>query len=301
MESRSTATGRAINPDYQIARLANGTCSVRCNAVGETFHPVAGPAAEAGALYVRQLRLRERMSSSQPFVIWDVGLGAAANPITALRSTTGLAGKVHIVSFDHTTAPLEFALNHTRELDYLIGFERQLQALLSRHHVQWREDDREISWSLHLGDFPGAMLHAPALRHSAKSFPDPDVIFFDAFSPARNPEMWSLPTLTAVYQQLRRPCALATFSRSTIARTGLLLSGFYVGRGEGLAGKEETTIAANDSQLIDTLLGPDWFARAERSHAAEPLRTAAYIQCPLSPGSRSLLATHPQFAGMHKN
>ena len=73
---------------YQLVRLANGVHSLHSVAERETFHPVIGPAAEAEALYVRQLRLRERLAEhAGEFVIWDVGLGAAANALTALRAT----------------------------------------------------------------------------------------------------------------------------------------------------------------------------------------------------------------------
>jgi len=66
---------------YQIVQLKNGAYSVRSVADAETFHPVIGPAAEAKALYIRQLRLLERFQAArEEFVIWDVGLGAAANP-----------------------------------------------------------------------------------------------------------------------------------------------------------------------------------------------------------------------------
>jgi len=73
---------------YRIAKLANGVASVHSLEHKETFHPVVGPVAEAEALYVRQLRLPERMGESDgEFVIWDVGLGAAANVLTVLRAT----------------------------------------------------------------------------------------------------------------------------------------------------------------------------------------------------------------------
>ena len=49
------------NARYQLVRLNNGICSVRSLADAETFHPVVGPVAEAEALYVNQLRLRERL------------------------------------------------------------------------------------------------------------------------------------------------------------------------------------------------------------------------------------------------
>ena len=60
---------------------------------GEKIHPGLGPAAEAEALYVRQLQLRERLQNhAGEFVIWDVGLGAAANALAVLRATREIAG-----------------------------------------------------------------------------------------------------------------------------------------------------------------------------------------------------------------
>ncbi|MBI3875090.1 MAG: methyltransferase, partial [Verrucomicrobia bacterium] len=46
---------------YSLVHLRNGSQSVRDLNVGETFHPVVGPAEETGALYLNQLRLVERL------------------------------------------------------------------------------------------------------------------------------------------------------------------------------------------------------------------------------------------------
>jgi hypothetical protein len=60
--------------NYKLVRLASGDHSIHSMAHGETFHPVIGPVAEAEALYVNQLRLRERLKNHVgEFVIWDVG------------------------------------------------------------------------------------------------------------------------------------------------------------------------------------------------------------------------------------
>ena len=76
-----------MRQQYKIVKLASGVHSVHSLAERETFHPVIGPVAEAEALYVKQLRLPERLAAhSGEFVIWDVGLGAAANVLTVLRA-----------------------------------------------------------------------------------------------------------------------------------------------------------------------------------------------------------------------
>src|SRR5262245_22439069 len=95
---------------YKLVRLPNGSHAVYSAGYDEKMHPGLGPQAEADLLYVRQLKIPERMhegrgasrSAAVPsrstqasiqtaaagdsrapgyeeFVVWDVGLGAAAN------------------------------------------------------------------------------------------------------------------------------------------------------------------------------------------------------------------------------
>src|SRR5258706_683306 len=112
---------------YRLVKLVNGVHSVHSLAHRETFHPVIGPVAEAEALYVRQLGLVERLQHhSGEFVICDVGLGAAANALTVLPAARQIPCALHLVSFDHTIEPTQFALQHTEALGYLTGYEHRL-------------------------------------------------------------------------------------------------------------------------------------------------------------------------------
>ncbi|MEI7534815.1 MAG: MnmC family methyltransferase [Verrucomicrobiae bacterium] len=303
---------------YQLVRLNNGICSVRSLADAETFHPVVGPVAEAEALYVNQLKLRERLKNHLgEFVIWDVGLGAAANSLTVLRATRDLACQIRLVSFDHTIEPLKFALQHAADLGYFGGYEKHLQEFIREQRVTFRDGAQAVNWEFHHGDFP-ALINSPLVgrdsrradhqlsgsaredaRPTGVSLPPPDAILFDAYSPARNPAMWTLPLFANLFQQLdpQRPCAMPTYSRSTILRVTLLLAGFFVGVGHATGEKEETTIAANDLCLIAEPLDARWLARARRSHSAEPMVEPVYRTSPLSETSWQKLAAHPQFAG----
>src|SRR5205085_1334543 len=147
-----------VNERYELVTLKNGARSVRSVNDGEIFHPVAGPIAEAETLYVRQLRLRERIeqwgtsgvtpkTSPAPvgetpsgasgtvalpgeFVIWDVGLGAGGNALTAMRQLTDIAAELRIVSFDRTLEALRFAVQHAAELQFPLGFEEPIRAAL---------------------------------------------------------------------------------------------------------------------------------------------------------------------------
>lgn len=285
---------------YRLVKLASGVHSVHSVAHRETFHPVIGPVAEAEALYVRQLRLVERLRAHQgDFVIWDVGLGAAANALTVLRATSPLPRSIHLVSFDHTLEPLEFALTHAADLGYLDGYEPHLREIIQRHGVTFQNANQTVKWEFHLGDFPSFLQDALQCRSdaSAPRLPAPHAILFDAFSPAKNPAMWTQPLFATLFQFLDPacPCALPTYSRSTMLRVSLLLAGFFVGAGHATGEKEETTLAANTLDLIDEPLNSTWLARARRSTSAEPLWEATYRQVRLSSETWERLRLHPQF------
>jgi hypothetical protein len=306
----------AVPTSYRLVRLRNGACSVRSLAEGETFHPVIGPAIEAEALYVRQLRLPERVQAAPgEFVIWDVGLGAAANALTAIRlireSLKGKPAQLRLISFDHTSAAAAFALEHGAELGYVAGYESALAELVKNHSVKFSEDLLQVEWTLEPGDFPawlGQNLERRApprpvftnefqLAGAVPGAPPPHAILFDPHSPKKNPAMWTVPLFADLFRRLdpQRPCALATFTRSTMARVTMLLGGFFVGVGHPSGLKEETTVAANRPDLLDEPLDRHWLERAKSSHGAEPLSGPVYRQAPLSPETRERLRQHSQF------
>ena len=332
----------AVPTGYRLVRLRNGACSVHALAEAETFHPGIGPAAEAEALYVRQLRLPERVrETSGEFVIWDVGLGAAANALTAIRliredlvtrwssrfsvppnklklELQPPAPKIlRLVSFDFTTGAAAFALEHGAELAYVAGYESALAGLVQNHSVKFSDDWLQVEWTLVPGDFPafiscssrGLPGHSGSATagneaHSEKSEIGnrkseitPHAILFDPHSPKKNPAMWTTPLFAGLFRRLdpQRSCALATFTRSTMARAALLLGGFFVGVGHPSGLKEETTVAANRLELLDDPLDRRWLERAKCSHSAEPMGGPVYRQAPLSPETRERLRQHPQF------
>ncbi len=278
---------------YQLVQLKNGSWSVRSLTAAETFHPVVGPVEEAEALYVRQLKLPERVAASKvPFVIWDIGLGAAANVLVVLRSLQSLPVTLRIVSFDHTLEPLRFAETHGERLGYLPPFAPAVRSLLAEGRARFPNGAGDVDWEVHPGDFP-ELLSGP----NAPSWPTPHAILFDAYSPARNPAMWTLPLFTRLRQlaPAETPCAMATYSRATLLRVTLLRAGWHVGIGHATGEKNETTLAANRPDLIADPLGRTWLERAYRSTSAEPLSDPAYRQLPLSDASRRELEAHPQF------
>ena len=268
---------------FELVTVASGARSLRSREHGETFHPVIGPMAEARSLHVAQQRLVERAAVMRAhFVIWDVGLGAAANAVAVLEALRDCRGApaVELHSFDCTFAPLRFALDHAEALGYLAPHRATVEALLAHRQTTIGA----VTWHLHHGDFRS--LHAAA--------PAPHAVLYDPYSPRANPELWTLEHFTALVARLARSCLLSNYTRSTAVRVTLLLAGFFVGRGGATGEKDETTLAANDLALLDAPLGRDWIARVQRSTRAAPLRADA-ASGPIAASDFSRLIAHPQF------
>ena len=208
-----------------------------------------------------------------------------------MRATREIAGRLRLVSFDNTSEPLTFALDHSAALDHVAGYQEQLAQLLRDRHATFANGQLQVTWEFHLGDFPAFV----AKRQTA--VPPPHAIFYDAFSPAKNPAMWTLPVFADLFHALdpARPCALTTYSRSTMIRATLLLAGFFVGAGHATGLKEETTSAANSADLITEPLAARWLERAARSDSAEPLNRPEYSRAPIAPATLQQLRRHPQF------
>lgn len=287
---------------FELVTLKGGAQSIRSVEHGETMHIGSGPGQEALELHIRQQRLAERASEwglkckkegkvgsheADPFVIWDIGLGPAGNAITCIEELGSLETHSEIHSFEIDTAVLEFALSHSQELGYLVGWEGVISQLLAEGVAFPRPN---IRWQLHRGDFSRQTHDAPA----------PSVIFFDPYSPARNSEMWNLDTFRSLWSAVSAPdappCTMTNYTRSTSVRVTMLLAGWFVGTGVPTGDKDVTTILSNRLPLLEKPLDQAWLARVRSSTNASPLMGRNYERGPISPEDYARLAALPQFA-----
>ena len=255
---------------------------------GEVMHSVNEPAEEARSLYVEQSRLTEQLKNphSEPLIVWDVGLGAAANAMAAILATEAMspherARKLTLVSFENDLDSLKLALRHPRWFKHLRhAAPRQLLAL-----NQWTSACGSIEWLLLPGNFAVRKFDAPA----------PDIVFFDPFSFKTDGALWTL----AAFGELADICSnrateLFTYTCSTAVRAAMLAAGFYVAKGCATGPKNETTIGLSRRAAVKKhdreLLGAEWLSRWQRSDAQAPLGTRTEDN-----SWREAVMSHPQF------
>ncbi len=111
--------------NYAVHIAHEGFASIRQVSSGEIMHMRTPPMEEARSLYVEQSNLAERLGvSEEPLVIWDVGLGAAANAMAAIQSyeaqaRTGPLRPMRLISFENDLDSLRLALRHDHKFPYL--------------------------------------------------------------------------------------------------------------------------------------------------------------------------------------
>ncbi|HYX38011.1 MAG TPA: MnmC family methyltransferase [Oligoflexus sp.] len=270
---------------FELITLKSGHTSLRLISNQETFHPVIGPEAEARLLHVEQQRLVARSQGTSPFIVWDVGLGAAANAVATLEALSAGPATVELHSFDHTLAPLQFACDHSEHLAYIRPYRLMIQQLMRTGQTSIGR----LRWFLHCADFRVSLSH--------RDLPPPHAILYDPYSAVSNPEMWTLEHFQKLRRALHddRPCLLTNYTRSTAVRSTWLLAGFYVGIGVGIGEKNQTTIASNQLELLDQPLPISWLKQVAASQNSNPLREGGSAYGPMSAEDFEQLRQHPQF------
>ena len=269
--------------DYEVHVAREGFGSIRQISSGEIMHMRTAPMQEARQLYVEQSQLASRLrltphdaaDAAEPLLIWDVGLGAAANAMAAIhcyeeQATLGPVRPMRIISFENDLDSLHLAFTRNDVFQYL----RHAGPAAILEGGEWQSKQHAgLSWLLVRGDFLETIGHAPA---------PPDLIFYDMFSSKTSAEAWKLGT----FRRLFAKCAghdaeLFTYTCSTAVRAALLAAGFYVARGRSMGAKEETTIAFTSASSSaapvsqHALLSSEWISRWNRSHAKFPAGMSA--------------------------
>jgi queuine tRNA-ribosyltransferase len=280
--------------DYEVHKAWEGFASIRQISSGEIMHSRTDPMEEARRLYVEQSNLAERLrltAGQEPLVIWDVGLGAAANAMAAIncyeeQAALGPVRPLQIISFENDLDSLRLAFRHNRDFPYLRH--SGPAAILTDGRWQSRQH-AGLSWLMLPGNFLQTMAHAPA---------PPELIFYDMFSTKTSGDLWTFSAFRQVFEACAgRAAELFTYTCSTANRAALLAAGFYVARGRNAGEKLETTIALTPAAIHSPfaegreMLSSDWLEKWNRSAAKFP----AEIEAHEHQSFEDLIRRHEQF------
>ncbi len=217
-------------PEIIVTR--DGSHSLFDRSRNETYHSVHGAIQESKHVFIRA-GLEHSLSVAKDSIdILEIGFGTGLNALLALLFSREHSHHVNFTTVEAFPLPEEIwsRLNYASQLDATDEFKKI-------HSCSW--GDRHLISD----DFSLVKCHT-----TLEAFAVPnghfDVIFYDAFAPSRQPEMWHLPLLEKVCAGLRLPGIFVTYCATGQLKRDLRSLGLTVETLSGPPGKKEMVRAS---------------------------------------------------------
>ncbi len=172
-------------------------------------------------------------NENSPVRILEIGFGTGLNAFLTLLATERLQCPVHYTTIE--LHPLSEEL--VRQLNYPAQIApQQEESFYALHRAEWNKEIAVDSQCLQEG-LPFFTLYKIEGDYTQYNFTDRyDVIYFDAFAPEKQPEMWSQPLFDRLYALLNPGGILTTYCAKGVVRRMLQTAGFTVERLPGPPG-----------------------------------------------------------------
>lgn len=213
-----------------IETTADGSVTLYRKDIDEHYHSIRGALAESRHVYV-ELGWNKISSVRQPVRVFEVGFGTGLN--AALTARAAMTSKVNTTYFAVELFPLSLELNDaiasTQPMDHLSEFR-------AVNSAQW-DNDVEINPYFTLNKIKGDLL--------AIDLPQGiDVVYFDAFAPEKQPEMWDESVFRKLFQSMSPSGVLTTYCAKGAIRRLLQKVGFLTERLPGPPGGKREVLRA---------------------------------------------------------
>ena len=198
----------------------DGSHSLCDSRTGETYHSSFGAVQESQHIFIEQ---GLRFLPKKEITILEVGFGTGLNAWLSLLEGRNSGLTIHYHSLEKY--PLSPEL--TNQLNYSGPTDRDLFRLL--HSCAW---NREVAIT---PDFYLTKTECDFTQYKAdRMF---DCIYFDAFSPDRQPEMWTEERFRHLAGHCNNQAVITTYCSKGDVRRAMIAAGFEVEKLQGPPGK----------------------------------------------------------------
>lgn len=211
----------------EIQTTADGSHTIAIPGMNVTYHSQKGAIAESRHVFISAgLDYAFAHLSHETTTVLEVGFGTGLNALLTLQHAQAKQKRVRYITLEKF--PLEEAeytlLNHG-------GLLQDQERFLQLHRAPW-ETEVEID--------PFFLLHKTntSLLDFHTEIPI-DCIYFDAFAPNDQPELWTVEVFRSLFAMLSEGGVLVTYSSKTIIRKAMQEAGFAVTKLPGALGKRD--------------------------------------------------------------
>ncbi|MBX2915266.1 MAG: tRNA (5-methylaminomethyl-2-thiouridine)(34)-methyltransferase MnmD [Cyclobacteriaceae bacterium] len=213
-------------PDIRVILTGDGSHSLLNAELDETYHSRHGAVQESQYVFIKQgLNYWLEQNKQQQLTILEVGLGTALNAWLTFRLPE-LAGR-QISYFAIEKFPLTKAV--WQQLNY------------AAHDRNLFEKIHALAWNSWQQVTPLAMLFKSESSLHQIVLPDLsfDIIYYDAFAPNKQPDMWTMDVLQKVVMKLQAGGVFVTYCAKGQLKRDLKALGLEVESLPGPPGKRE--------------------------------------------------------------
>jgi tRNA U34 5-methylaminomethyl-2-thiouridine-forming methyltransferase MnmC len=217
------------NRQIKIIITGDGSDSIYVPDLDEHYHSTFGAIQESEHIYIGA-GLHSLANSLKNITILEVGLGTGLNALLTFREASKKDLKIDYTGIEAFPLPPEIyqKINYP---EMLPNFQCK-QVFLNLHQLPWN-CVQDLS-----DDFSLLKIHAK-LQDTDLQENKFDLVYFDAFSPDSQPEMWNIENFKKIYKAMKNGGVLVTYCVKGIVKQSLKKAGFTIEKLPGPEGKRE--------------------------------------------------------------
>lgn len=219
-----------MNRKLEIQETQDGSNTLYLPDMDEHYHSVKGALTESRHIFI-DMGLRHCMVQN-PKVL-EIGFGTGLNAFLTLLEAEDTQRYISYTTLE--LYPLDMNMIH--QLGYPSEIDEQL--------ASWYYALHAADWNRTITVTPHFQLLKQQVDYTVHSFSDVyDVIYFDAFAPEKQPEMWSQELFDRLYAHTAPGGILTTYCAKGVVRRMLQSAGYQVERLPGPPGGKREILRA---------------------------------------------------------
>lgn len=217
----------------------DGSHTLFNEAINDTYHSRLGAITESKHVFLANGLFSLIEQGKKEINILEVGFGTGLNALLTIVETSLPAFehlKINYHAFETAPLPIDILAN----LNYPLKVGGMAAVIFSLvHKAKWGEPF-QITTSLNITKWQMPIQKAEEIKDKLPPF---NLIYFDAFAPNNQPEMWETSVFELLYKLSGPECRLVTYCAKAFIKRNMRAANFKVSKAPGPPRKREMTIA----------------------------------------------------------